>query len=202
MGAGVGNCVVGQLGRRRILCDSLRQMLIILCDLKHHLFAFVIRHILGKNPSLFGELAPVLRLIEKRTVQKSLTDTVAMERRKKPRGNQSLDLPTVSQSVRRAIAACAFRFLRRPEAQAVFFRRRHQPRSPTLAKIRPGNPAPAMGPGTTFDIAPNKPSISPLIPSVKKRVSGSPLNALARKRNALGRPRVSVRSHLRPISGQ
>jgi hypothetical protein len=117
-----------------------------------------------------------------------------MERRKKPRGNQSLDLPTVSQSVRRAIAACAFRFLRRPEAQAVFFRRRHQPRSPTLAKIRPGNPAPAMGPGTTFDIAPNKPSISPLIPSVKKRVSGSPLNALARKRNALGRPRVSVRS--------
>jgi hypothetical protein len=74
-------------------------MLIILCDLKHHLFAFVIRHILGKNPSLFGELAPVLRLIEKRTVQKSLTDTVAMERRKKPRGNQSLDLPTVSQSV-------------------------------------------------------------------------------------------------------
>jgi hypothetical protein len=46
-------------------------MLIILCDLKHHLFAFVIRHILGKNPSLFGELAPVLRLIERRTVQKS-----------------------------------------------------------------------------------------------------------------------------------
>jgi hypothetical protein len=46
-------------------------MLIILCDLKHHLFAFVIRHMLGKNPSLFGELAPVLRLIERRTVQKS-----------------------------------------------------------------------------------------------------------------------------------
>jgi hypothetical protein len=31
-------------------CDSLRQILIILCDPKHHLFAFVIRHILGKNP--------------------------------------------------------------------------------------------------------------------------------------------------------
>jgi 1-acyl-sn-glycerol-3-phosphate acyltransferase len=44
-------------------------MLIILCDLKHHLFAFVIRHTLGKNPSLFGELAPVLRVIERRTVQ-------------------------------------------------------------------------------------------------------------------------------------
>ena len=33
-------------------------------------------------------------------------------------------------------------------AQAVFFRRRHQPRRPPLAKIRPGSPAPAMGPGT------------------------------------------------------
>jgi hypothetical protein len=35
-----------------------------------------------------------------------------------------------------------------PEAQAVFFRRRHQPRRPPLAKIRPGRPAPAMGAGT------------------------------------------------------
>jgi hypothetical protein len=31
--------------------------------------------------------------------------------------------------------------------QALFFRRRHQPRRPTPATIRPGNPAPAMGPG-------------------------------------------------------
>jgi len=54
-------------------------MLIILCDLKHHLFAFVIRHILGKNPSLFGEFAPVLRAIERRAVQKSLTDFEADE---------------------------------------------------------------------------------------------------------------------------
>src|SRR5205814_6779553 len=53
-------------------------------------------------------------------------------------------------------------------------RRRHQPRRPPLAKIRPGRPAPAMGPGT-FDMAPNSPSISPLIPSVKKRVLGLPL---------------------------
>src|SRR5262245_65007829 len=35
-----------------------------------------------------------------------------------------------------------------PEVQAIFFRRRHQPRRPPPAKIRPGNPAPAMGPGT------------------------------------------------------
>ena len=34
------------------------------------------------------------------------------------------------------------------DAQAVFRRRRHQPRRPPLAKIRPGRPAPAMGPGT------------------------------------------------------
>ena len=33
-------------------------------------------------------------------------------------------------------------------AQALFCRRRHQPRRPPLAKIRPGRPAPAMGPGT------------------------------------------------------
>src|SRR5215472_17484591 len=35
-----------------------------------------------------------------------------------------------------------------PLAQAVRCRRRHQPRRPPLAKIRPGSPAPAMGPGT------------------------------------------------------
>jgi hypothetical protein len=33
--------------------------------------------------------------------------------------------------------------------QALFFRRRHQPRRPPLAKIRPGSPAPAMGPGVS-----------------------------------------------------
>src|SRR5437588_8870753 len=32
--------------------------------------------------------------------------------------------------------------------QAVRCRRRHQPRRPAPAKIRPGRPAPAMGPGT------------------------------------------------------
>jgi hypothetical protein len=36
---------------------------------------------------------------------------------------------------------------RRP-TQAIFCRRRHQPRRPPLAKIRPGRPAPAMGAGT------------------------------------------------------
>src|SRR6516162_1069880 len=33
-------------------------------------------------------------------------------------------------------------------SQAIFFRRRHQPRRPPPAKIRPGRPAPAIGPGT------------------------------------------------------
>jgi hypothetical protein len=32
--------------------------------------------------------------------------------------------------------------------KAMFRRRRHQPRRPALANRRPGNPAPAMGPGT------------------------------------------------------
>jgi hypothetical protein len=34
------------------------------------------------------------------------------------------------------------------DAQAIFCRRRHQPRRPPPAKIRPGSPAPGMGPGT------------------------------------------------------
>jgi len=32
--------------------------------------------------------------------------------------------------------------------QAIFFRRRHQPRRPPLAKIKPGRPVPTMGAGT------------------------------------------------------
>ena len=38
-------------------------------------------------------------------------------------------------------AGCAY-------VQAIFRRRRHQARRPPLAKIRPGSPAPTMGPGT------------------------------------------------------
>jgi hypothetical protein len=47
---------------------------------------------------------------------------------------------------------------------------------PALAKIRPGRPAPAIGPGTAAaaDMAPNSPCVSWSIPSVKKRVSGLP----------------------------
>src|SRR5260370_41340320 len=40
--------------------------------------------------------------------------------------------------------------------QATFCRRRHHARRPPLAKIRPGSPAPAMGPGTA-----RNPRISP-----------------------------------------
>ena len=36
----------------------------------------------------------------------------------------------------------------RANVQAIFFRRLHQPSRPPLAKISPGRPAPAMGPGT------------------------------------------------------
>jgi hypothetical protein len=35
-----------------------------------------------------------------------------------------------------------------PEAQAIFCRCHHQPSRPPPAKIKPGSPAPAMGPGT------------------------------------------------------
>src|SRR2546423_5245157 len=61
-----------------------------------------------------------------------------------------------------------------PETQAIFCRRRQQPRRPPLANIRPGRPAPTMGAGTTF-MAPNSPSISPWIPSVESSVVGLPL---------------------------
>jgi hypothetical protein len=54
--------------------------------------------------------------------------------------------------LRSATSAIAGRRKRRvriaPQAQAIFLRRRHQPRRPPPAKIRPGSPAPAMGPGT------------------------------------------------------
>src|SRR5262245_15083032 len=62
-----------------------------------------------------------------------------------------------------AIARCRKRRVRiAPEAQAIFFRRRHQPRRPPLAKMRPGRPAPAMGPGTA-PIIENLPSIRLLL---------------------------------------
>jgi hypothetical protein len=48
-----------------------------------------------------------------------------------------------------AIAGCRKHSVRiAPEVQAIFCRRRHQPRRPPPAKIRPGSPAPTMGPGT------------------------------------------------------
>jgi hypothetical protein len=39
-----------------------------------------------------------------------------------------------------------------PNSQAIFCRRRHQAKRPPLARIRPGNPAPAMGPGTATPV--------------------------------------------------
>src|SRR2546430_1503157 len=48
-----------------------------------------------------------------------------------------------------AIAGCRKRRVRdAPDVQAAFCRRRHQPSRPPLARIRPGSPAPAIGPGT------------------------------------------------------
>ena len=52
-----------------------------------------------------------------------------------------------------AIAGCRKRRVQTaPDAQAIFFRRRHQPSRPLAAKIRPGSPAPAMGPGTVAKV--------------------------------------------------
>ena len=57
--------------------------------------------------------------------------------------------------------------------QAIFFRRRHQPRSPPHAKIRPpGTPAPAMGTGTGQEI-PSQDELAPVNPP--EVVSPTPL---------------------------
>jgi hypothetical protein len=50
--------------------------------------------------------------------------------------------------MRGVLISCRERRARRADVQAVFCRRRHQPSRPPLAKIRPGRPAPTMGPGT------------------------------------------------------
>src|SRR6476660_6537857 len=53
-------------------------------------------------------------------------------------------------------------------------RRRHQPRRPPLAKIRPGSPAPAMGPGTgTADLTTPVPSTSTVVATSNKFVRPS-----------------------------
>jgi hypothetical protein len=55
-------------------------------------------------------------------------------------------------------------------------RRRHQPSRPPLAKIRPGRPAPAMGPGTATGVTevvkefPGSP-VSVLIPTLRPKAS-------------------------------
>ena len=48
--------------------------------------------------------------------------------------------------IERGLGFCNVCELRR-QAQAIFCRRRHQPRRPPLPKIRPGSPAPTMGAG-------------------------------------------------------
>ena len=58
-----------------------------------------------------------------------------------------------------AIAGCRKRRVQIAlDAQAIFRRRRHQPRRPPPAKIRPGSPAPTTGPGTAVS---SWPLISP-----------------------------------------
>src|SRR5262245_54188983 len=57
------------------------------------------------------------------------------------------------------------------DAQAIFFRRRHQPRRPPQAKIRPGSPAPTMGPGTGDATRPEVLKAQVLRASVQKPVA-------------------------------
>jgi hypothetical protein len=62
-----------------------------------------------------------------------------------PAGKAFSPVPPIHRSVDGILA-----ILRRKtgERQPIFCRRRHRTRRPPLAKIRPGRPAPAMGPGT------------------------------------------------------
>ena len=91
-----------------------------------------------------------------------------------------------------------------PDIQAIFCRRRHQPRRPPLAKIRPGRPTPTTGPGTALTVTgtefPNeKPKIS-LPPYMGCTMSVPGGRALVMNMNALtaspgpGGPRSAVRN--------
>ena len=72
-------------------------------------------------------------------------------RRVRKRKERGRDLTRLRQTLAAANDVCGLL-----DVQALFCRRRHQPRRPALAKIRPGSPAPAMGPGTTVTV-PDKP---------------------------------------------
>src|SRR5262249_17136191 len=62
--------------------------------------------------------------------------------------------------------------------QAIFRRRRHQPRRPPLAKIRPGRPAPATGPGTACGVmVPEKPVSGWINPTNRSAEDNTPLKA-------------------------
>jgi hypothetical protein len=70
----------------------------------------------------------------------------------------------------------------RKNAQAIFCRRRHQARRPPLAKIRPGSPAPTMGPGTAAN-PPNRTCATSANPTVlvnasflERRVQPAPID--------------------------
>jgi hypothetical protein len=47
------------------------------------------------------------------------------------------------------------------ESSKLFCRRRHQPRRPSVAKIRPGRPAPATGPGTGVKVKLSNVNVGP-----------------------------------------
>ena len=78
------------------------------------------------------------------------------------------------------------------EAQAIFFRRRHQPRRPPPAKIRPGRPAPAMGPGTAVVDVPVPSSVNPSV-AVNSVVSLNPPEPVESNARSLG-DRVSEKN--------
>src|ERR1700722_7598466 len=75
-------------------------------------------------------------------------------------------------------------------------RRHHQPRRLPLAKIRPGNPAPAMGPGTAAAGMPSPFKVT--VPLIKKRLfweASRPKTPIsARVENGPGAVGINVKS--------
>jgi hypothetical protein len=67
-----------------------------------------------------------------------------------------------------------------PKAQAIFCRRRHQPRRPPPANIRPGSPAPTIGPGTAAVSEPEVRELHWFPP--KHAVNGQDISYLARRK--------------------
>src|SRR5215471_3353753 len=78
------------------------------------------------------------------------------------------------------------------DAQAIFRRRRHQPRRPPPAKIRPGRPAPATGPRTLAGVMLPPSELANI--GAAGNTARSPASVQGRRQKAVGPPQYKSES--------